>query len=962
MILRSLGVCALLCLFFLAAISTSRAAIDEGSVALTQADLEQVTVSAAVTATQVFTKSLHYSTYVDGRGTVLQAIAVDVDGSSVAVGYTTQHSLTLVSPYQSTWSCDVNWPPPQTGVIVKLNPTGTETLFATYFGADCFTDITGVALDGAGNIYVAGSTRSDNFPLVNALPSSASGTRGFVAKFSADGSQLLFSTLLGGSGRDEITGIALGADGSIFVAGMTNSPDLPVQKALASQLSGMNDGFIARLKADLSGWNFVTYLGGSKNDRVEGLAVARDNSVYVTGVTHSDDFPTQNSLGDFGADNTAFTGFVARIAEAPNQLNLLYSTFLGGSRDTHAFAIAVDRDFNAYVTGLTASPDFPVTASAYMTTIPGFGYQGFVASLGVTGTLRYGTYYGGPGGATYGYAIAADNNGHVYVAGQTRSQGLPSLYAGQQGYGGGQTDGFVLRMDTTGGELAFASYLGSGQGDEIKGLAIDGHGGVYVAGSSAGEDWPTTPGVVAETPTACCGNGVISRLTTLPWALLFYKAFDSDLSVHASTRMRLMEFAANNPNVKIVALHDINPAVESSRFYSDSAYYAIQHYPHSGFLPSYQRDVNVFFNQELDTSKGETLADFVKWARARYPARHYALMLDSHGSGITGANNDYHNQPLTSTQSTQMSVPELALALADATDNGKQKLDIIYGILCLMGMIEPAYEWRHAADYYVASQQIYFAFPSVLSADIRSVTRQMTPEAYARALVDNYASAASAIEIPYTISIADLSKAEDLHRAVWEFGNALGHYLRTMPTADRQKLIGILEDIQYFDSTGDFEIDPLSDEYVDLYDFALQVHLRMEDPVLSIPAQALMGAIGEYIVVQKSGSGWVDRSGSAERYYWEHSNAYGVSIFRYHTPRSFYNRDNFSFLIPPAGPGARHVSQEEGGWKGFMDTYVSIVNPDAADNPTPPPLLAWIDPTEEVQAPVFDLFLPQVQR
>lgn len=960
MILRSVGVCALLCLLFLAAISNSQAGTGEGAVALPQADLGQVTVSATVTETQLFTKSLHYSTYIDGRGTVLQAIAVDVDGSAIAVGYTTQHSLTLVSPYQPTWSCDVNWPPPQTGVIVKLNPAGTETLFATYFGADCFTDITGVALDRAGNIYVAGSTRSDNFPLVNALPSSASGTRGFVAKFSADGSQLLFSTLLGGSGVDEITGIALGTDGSIFVAGKTNSPDLPVTNALYATHGGMNDGFVARLKADGSGWSFVTYLGGSKNDGIEGLAVARDNSVYVTGVTHSDDFPTHNSLGSFGADNTAFTGFVTRLA-ADGQ-SLLYSTFLGGSSDTHAFAIAVDRGLNAYVTGLTASPDFPVTVSAYMGIAPGFGYQGFVASLGVTGTLRYGSYYGGPGGATYGYAIAADNNGHVYVAGQTRSQGLPSLYAGQQGYGGGQTDGFVLRMETAGGELAFASYLGSGQGDEIKGLAIDGHGGVYVAGSSGGVDWPTTPGAVAETPAACCGNGVISRITTLPWALLFYKAFDSDLSVHAFTRMRLMEFAANNPNVKIVALHDINPAVQSSRFYSDSAYYAIQHYQHAGIQPAYQPNVNVFFHPELDTSKGETLADFVKWARARYPARHYALMLDSHGSGITGANNDYHNQPLTSPDSTEMSVPELAQALADATDNGKEKLDIIYGILCLMGMIEPAYEWRHTADYYVASQQIYFAIPSVLSADIRSVTREMTPEAYARALVDNYASAASAIEIPYTISIADLSQAEAVHRATHEFGEAIRNYLASAPLMDRLKLIELVGDVQYFDSDGDFQNDLLLDEYIDLYDFAFLVHLRMEDPVLGVPAQALMDAISDYIVVQKSGSGWVDHPGSGERYYWEHSNAHGVSIFRYRTPRSFYNRNNFSFLIPPAGPGTRHASQEEGGWKGFMDTYVSIVNPDAADNPTPPPLLAWIDPTVEVQAPTFNLYLPQVQR
>lgn len=960
MIRRSLGVCAVLCLFFLAVISTSRAGTGEGSITLPQTAPEQATVSAAVTETQLFTKSLHYSTYVDGRGTVLQAIDVDADGNAVAVGYTTQHSLTLVSAYQSTWSCDVNWPPPQTGVIVKLNPTGTEALFATYFGADCFTDITGVALDRAGNIYVAGSTRSDNFPLVSALPSSASGQRGFVAKFSADGSQLLFSTLLGGSGADEITGIALGTDGSIFVAGKTNSPDLPVQKALASQPPGMSDGFIARLKADLSEWNFVTYFGGSKNDRIEGLAVARDNSVYVTGVTHSDDFPTQNSLGGFGADNTAFTGFVTRLA-ADGQ-SLLYSTFLGGSSDTHAFAIAVDRGLNTYVTGLTASPDFPVTASAYMTTAPGFGYQGFIASLGVTGTLRYGSYYGAADGATYGYAIAVDNNGHVYVAGQTRSRGLPSLYAGQQGYGGGQTDGFVLRMDATAGEIYFASYLGSAQGDEIKGLAIDGHGGVYVAGSSGGEDWPTTPGVVAETPSACCGNGVISRLTTLPWTLIFYKAFDSDLSRHAQARMRLMEFAANNPNVKIAALLDTNPAVQSSRFYSDSAYYAIQHYPHSGFLPSYQPDVNVFFRQELDTSKGETLADFVKWARARYPARHYALMLDSHGSGITGANNDYHNQPLASAQSTQMSVPELAQALADATDNGKEKLDIIYGILCLMGMIEPAYEWRHAADYYVASQQIYFAFPSVLSADIRSVTREMTPEAYARALVDNYASAASAAEIPYTLSIADLSQAETVHRATHEFGEALKNHLVSAPLLDRLKLIELVGDVQYFDSDGDFQNDLLRDEYIDLYDFAFLVHLRMEDPVLSVPAQNLMDAIAEYIVVQKSGSGWVDRSGTGERYYWEHSNAYGVSIFRYRTPRSFYNQNNFSFLIPPAGPGARHASQEEVGWKGFMDTYVSIVNPGAADSPTLPPLLAWIDPTEEIQTPAFNLYLPQVQR
>jgi hypothetical protein len=270
-------------------------------------------------------------------------------------------------------------------------------VYSTYLGGLAFDQGLGIAVDGAGNAYVTGSTRSTNFPLTaSAYQSALGGSQdAIVAKIApptgGGPALLVYSTYLGGIGSDSGQGIAVDAAGNAYVTGFTNSTNFPTTPATAYQAvsGGSLDAFVAKLNPTLSGAAslvYSTYLGGTSGDQAVGIAVDAAGNAYVSGFTSSTNFPTANALTGCGTGVNVGTGgdtFVSKLDPTlAGAASLLYSTFLGGGSQEFGGGIAVDGFGSAYVTASTTSTNFPLTAGAYQSAFGG-GQDAFVAKLGV---------------------------------------------------------------------------------------------------------------------------------------------------------------------------------------------------------------------------------------------------------------------------------------------------------------------------------------------------------------------------------------------------------------------------------------------------------------------------------------------------------------------------------------------------------------------------------------------------
>ena len=376
------------------------------------------------------------------------------------------------------------------GVPLVLDPA---LAFSSYLGGAGFDSATAVATDAAQNIYVAGWTESLDFPAASAPAAHAGGVDAFVAKFSPSG-QLLFTTYLGGRGDDRAAGIAVDGAGTIWVAGATTSSNFPVLLPRQAQLKGSRDGFLAALLPDGSGLRFSTYWGGSGEDRAAAVALDSGGSVYLAGDTMSPDFPILAPLqvGLAGRRDA----FVSKFSSTGT---LIYSTFLGGSDDDAALAVAVDAGGAAVLAGHTYSRNFPVLHAAQPAS--GGGQDAWVAKLHAAGNaLIFSTYLGGSGGRV-GYpematAAAVDAGGNIFVGGVTSSAGLGTAGAVQSAAPGGGWDGFVAGYTPAGGVL-FRSYLGGSSIDFVAAVAAC-DDGVLVAGYTASPDFPVRAPVQAQ--------------------------------------------------------------------------------------------------------------------------------------------------------------------------------------------------------------------------------------------------------------------------------------------------------------------------------------------------------------------------------------------------------------------------------------------------------------------------------
>ena len=245
--------------------------------------------------------SLSYSTYLGGSlDDIGKSIAIDNSGNIYVTGYTSSLNFPTQYAFNSTNSGGIDV------FVSKLSIYGS-LYYSTYIGGGSDDYSNDITIDVSGNAYVTGYTPSTNFPTVNAYDTSVSGTDIFVFKLASSGSTLIYSTFVGGSGLDYGYSITVDNFGNTYVTGYTQSNDFPTVDAFKSSIGGANDAYVFKLSPNGSNLLYSTYIGGSTGDIGYGIALDNNGNIYVTGVTSSSDFPTINDRnGIYMGNNDGF--------------------------------------------------------------------------------------------------------------------------------------------------------------------------------------------------------------------------------------------------------------------------------------------------------------------------------------------------------------------------------------------------------------------------------------------------------------------------------------------------------------------------------------------------------------------------------------------------------------------------------------------------------------------------------
>ncbi len=446
---------------------------------------------------------LPYSTFLGGSGSWDEGYAITVDeiGDAYVVGETNSFDFPITAgAFDASYDGST-----KDAFVAKLNGSGTALIYATFLGGSD-TDLGyAIAVDATRDAYVMGYTASADFPTTTVgfdRTYNGSGDS-FVVKLNSSGTALAYSTFIGGSGSEcnnfyGKCAIIVNETGNAYVTGFTSSSDFPTTAGTfnAGYSGGTLDVFIVKLNASGTALAYATFLGGSDEDIGRAIAIDVTGNVYVTGSTESPDFPTTPGAFDRscnGCDDVWSDAFVAKLNASGTEL--VYSTFLGGNSFDDGTAIVEDSTGSAYVAGQTWSSDFPTTTGAFDTSFNGGSGDIFIVKLNPNGmALTYSTFLGGSGDFEYGNSISVDEAGSVYVAGETTSADFPTTPGAFDTQHNGFYDGFVAKLDITGSQLAYSTFLG-GSGREFSvSVAIDTSGNAYLTGRTTSSDFPTTTG------------------------------------------------------------------------------------------------------------------------------------------------------------------------------------------------------------------------------------------------------------------------------------------------------------------------------------------------------------------------------------------------------------------------------------------------------------------------------------
>jgi len=444
-------------------------------------------------------------------------------------------------------------------------------MFTTYLGGGGFDYIAGISVDSNGNIIVAGDTTSMNFPTVNAYHSTSSGgaADGFVSKFNNNGTALLYSTYLGGNGSETVEGFATDSSGNAYVAGTTDSVNFPTKNPAFGANAGFNDAFIAKLGPFGTNLLYASYLGGNGDDSANAVAVDNNGNAFIAGHTFSvgtgnGPFPTVPNTAYQRRNGGGRDAFVAKFnTTLSGSASLVYSTFLGGSSDEKAYAIAVDANGNAIVVGEVASfPVYPTPPSSDFPRVNAYqssfnrgnldplagNNDAFITKINPGGTaLIFSTFLGG-GDNDLATGVAVDGAGRIYVVGESSSTNFPVTANAVQSSVAGIVDEFpppdmfVTVFQSTGTSLYYSTLLGgsgyeSGFGVYHAGIAVDRFGAIYVAGQTDSfDDFPLTAGADRIDPLGPT-DGFVAKINPAvpgPAGLIYCSLIGGDLDDRAT--------------------------------------------------------------------------------------------------------------------------------------------------------------------------------------------------------------------------------------------------------------------------------------------------------------------------------------------------------------------------------------------------------------------------------------------
>jgi len=387
---------------------------------------------------------LVYSTYLGGSGTEGgSGIAVDASGNVYVTGGTGSSNFpTTPGAFQATARGHGD------AFVSKLNAAGSGLVYSTYLGGSQIDSGFGIAVDALGNAYVTGFTPSHDFPTtLGAFQTTFRGGSpdgdAFVSELDPNGSTLVYSTYLGGSGDEIGEAVAVDASGNTYVTGGTQSSNFPTTPGAFETICSGGGAFVSKLNVGGSSLVYSTYICGLGFGEGGSIAVDTSGNAYVTGGAFSSNFPTTP-----GAFQTTYGGNGDAAISKLNATGsgLIYSTFLGGSGSEAASCIAVDTSGNAYVAGLTQSSDFPTTPGAFQTTLGGLT-NAFVSKLNASGSVLLQSTYLGGSNDDRATCIAVDPSGNAYVTGRATSTNFPTTSgAFQTAFGGGNGDAFVSKF------------------------------------------------------------------------------------------------------------------------------------------------------------------------------------------------------------------------------------------------------------------------------------------------------------------------------------------------------------------------------------------------------------------------------------------------------------------------------------------------------------------------------------
>ena len=353
-------------------------------------------------------------------------------------------------------------------------------------------DVNAVALDAAGQFVHAGLYV---------------GTQAFVTKVNSSGTALVYSNYIGGTGSSEGRAITVDSTGRAFVCGATDAGDFPVLNAYQSSLAGGRDVFFLRLNAVGSGMDYSSFLGGHGDDVCEGIALDTSGNLYVGGNTYSrltgpstNDFPTSSAGFQRASPGGGQDCFVSKFDDSGHRLT--YSTYLGGSAADACYGMAVDRSGSVYLSGMTLSPNFPLTQPSLGGTIPSppvLQYSSsFVTRLTPDGSdASYSALLGGRLGATEVDGLALDSQGRVYLTGYTKATDFPLTANALATAIPSSGKAIVCVVDTGLNRLVYSTVLPGGGQDAGWKIQTDPLGNAWVIGTSYSSQFPATPDALA---------------------------------------------------------------------------------------------------------------------------------------------------------------------------------------------------------------------------------------------------------------------------------------------------------------------------------------------------------------------------------------------------------------------------------------------------------------------------------